>query len=72
MGSFFDIDNLPGEFGGKATMKYDHEEFSQLMAQDDVKTAKYWGFDEKPTHIASGRLGAQVAPEPTPLAPPAS
>lgn len=34
MGSFFDIDNLPGEFGGKATMKYDHEEFSQLMAQD--------------------------------------
>ncbi|KAJ9172784.1 hypothetical protein P3X46_015992 [Hevea brasiliensis] len=72
MRSFFDIDNLPGEFGGKATMKYDHEEFSRLMAQDDVKTAKYWGFDEKPTHIANGHLGAQVAPEPTPLAPPAS
>ncbi|KAJ4851457.1 hypothetical protein Tsubulata_014125 [Turnera subulata] len=50
MKSFFDVDNLPSEFGGKATMKYDHEEFSRLMALDDVKTAKFWGFDAKPCH----------------------
>ncbi|KAG6620655.1 hypothetical protein I3842_Q055600 [Carya illinoinensis] len=51
MKTFFDIENLPSEFGGKATLKYDHEEFSRLMAQDDVKTAKFWGFDEEPNHI---------------------
>lgn len=47
MQSCFDVDNLPTEFGGKATMRYDHEEFSKLMIQDDVKTAKYWGLDQK-------------------------
>lgn len=47
MKTFFDVENLPSELGGKATLKYDHEEFSRLMAQDDVKTAKFWGFDEK-------------------------
>ncbi|KAJ6916010.1 hypothetical protein NC652_018632 [Populus alba x Populus x berolinensis] len=72
MKSFFDVDNLPNEFGGKATLTYDHEEFSRLMAQDDVKTAKFWGLDEKPSHIANSHSGAQVAPEPTPLALPAS
>ncbi|KDP38612.1 hypothetical protein JCGZ_05319 [Jatropha curcas] len=72
MRSLFDIDNLPSEFGGKATMNYDHHEFSRMMAEDDVKTAKYWGFDQKQSQIACGHLGAQVAPEPTPLAPPAS
>ncbi|KAE8665888.1 putative 40S ribosomal protein S12 [Hibiscus syriacus] len=41
MRSYFDVENLPGEFGGNATLKYDHEEFSRLMAQDDVKTAKF-------------------------------
>ncbi|GAA0186586.1 hypothetical protein LIER_33874 [Lithospermum erythrorhizon] len=46
MKTYFDIDNLPTELGGKATLKYDHEEFSMLMAQDDVKAAKYWGFDK--------------------------
>ncbi|KAJ8764475.1 hypothetical protein K2173_006215 [Erythroxylum novogranatense] len=54
MKSYFDIDNLPSEFGGKATLKYDHEEFSGLMAQDDIKTAKFWGFDEKPDNIVDG------------------
>lgn len=51
MKTYFDIENLPSEFGGKATLKYDHEEFSRLMAQDDVKTAKFWGFDENPTPL---------------------
>ncbi|CAA0839567.1 Sec14p-like phosphatidylinositol transfer family protein [Striga hermonthica] len=46
MKSFFNTENLPSEFGGKGTLKYDHEEFSRLMAQDDVKTAKFWGSDQ--------------------------
>ncbi|KAK8693080.1 hypothetical protein V6N13_070677 [Hibiscus sabdariffa] len=62
---YFDVGNLPGEFGGDATLKYDHEEFSRLMAQDDVKTAKFWGIDEKPHQIGNGH---SVAPEPAPIA----
>lgn len=64
MKSLFDIDNLPSEFGGKATLKYDHEEFSRLMTEDDVKTTKFWGLDEKPFHTKNGHSGAGVAPEP--------
>ncbi|XP_054808523.1 uncharacterized protein LOC129310641 isoform X1 [Prosopis cineraria] len=48
MKSLFDMENLPNEFGGKATLKYDHEEFSRMMIDDDVKTAKFWGVDDKP------------------------
>ncbi|XP_024976656.1 phosphatidylinositol transfer protein 3-like isoform X1 [Cynara cardunculus var. scolymus] len=69
--SFFDVDNLPTEFGGKATMKYDHEDFSKLMAQDDVKAAKFWGFDEKMASAATTGnhvAGAAVAPEPESVA----
>ncbi|KAI3504779.1 hypothetical protein L1887_26495 [Cichorium endivia] len=47
MKSYFDVENLPIEFGGKATMKYDHQEFSKLMIRDDAKASKFWGFDEK-------------------------
>ncbi|KAL5819342.1 hypothetical protein ACOSQ4_023184 [Xanthoceras sorbifolium] len=72
MRSIIDIENLPSEFGGKATLNYDHEEFSRLMAQDDVKTAKFWGFDEKPYQVTNGHLEAAVAPVPAHLAPPAS
>ncbi|KAJ0040227.1 hypothetical protein Pint_28278 [Pistacia integerrima] len=61
MKSLFDVENLPSEFGGKATLNYDHEEFSRLMAQDDVKTAKFWGFDEKPFQITKSRSQAEVA-----------
>ncbi|MBA0851361.1 hypothetical protein Goshw_018546, partial [Gossypium schwendimanii] len=71
MKSYFDVEDLPGEFGGNGTLKYDHEEFSRLMAEDDVKTAKFWGIDDKPYHIAngSGHSAAEVAPEPaTPIA----
>ncbi|CAI0473432.1 unnamed protein product [Linum tenue] len=72
MSSLFDADNLPKEFGGKATLQYDHDEFSRLMAQDDVRTAKFWGSDEKPVPISSSLAVNQVAPEPLPLAPAAS
>lgn len=72
MKSFFDIENLPSEFGGKATLKYDHEEFSRMMREDDVKTAQFWGLDDtnRPFHAvndANGHYGAEVAPEPQPI-----
>lgn len=70
MKSLFDLDNLPSEFGGKATLHYDHEEFSRMMAEDDLKTAKFWGLDEKLFNPPKkGHSGAEVAPEPVPLQP---
>ncbi|XAR73870.1 hypothetical protein NMG60_11007988 [Bertholletia excelsa] len=73
MKSYFDAENLPSVFGGNASLKYDHEEFSRLMAQEDVKTAKYWELDCKPSHAPNGCAGeAEVAPEALALAPPAS
>ncbi|KAK7346435.1 hypothetical protein VNO80_20954 [Phaseolus coccineus] len=65
MQSLFEQDNLPSEFGGKTSLMYDHEEFSRLMTEDDVKTAKFWGLDEKPFNPPKkGHAGAEVAPEP--------
>ncbi|KAK1323232.1 hypothetical protein QJS10_CPA02g01127 [Acorus calamus] len=59
MQRFFDIDILPTEFGGRDNSPYDHEEFSRLMAKDDIKSAKLWGFDDT-LHLTV------VAPEPEP------
>lgn len=66
MKSYFDVEDLPSEFGGNGTLTYDHEEFSRMMAEDDVKTAKFWGIGDKPYHIANGNghSAAEVAPEP--------
>lgn len=72
MKTFFDTENLPSEFGGKATLKYDHEEFSRLMVQEEVKTAKYWGFDITPSNGVNGHPDAVVIPEPGTLASAAS
>ncbi|KAK4744052.1 hypothetical protein SAY87_010364 [Trapa incisa] len=75
MQSLFDEDNLPIEFGGKAILKYNHEEFSKQMAQDDLKALNIWGLHEKAEKISLSNAkpsGAEVAPEPTCLAPPAS
>ncbi|GFY86158.1 Sec14p-like phosphatidylinositol transfer family protein [Actinidia rufa] len=73
MRSYFDVDNLPTEFGGKATLKYDHDEFSRMMIEDDEKTATFWGSSDKHKHGSSnGYSGAEVVAEPTSLAPPAS
>ncbi|TKY75148.1 CRAL-TRIO domain-containing protein [Spatholobus suberectus] len=47
MKSYFDEENLPMEFGGKGIMNYNHEEFSRLMAEDDLKSAAFWGSDDK-------------------------
>ncbi|KAJ4965034.1 hypothetical protein NE237_016883 [Protea cynaroides] len=72
MKSYFDEDNLPAEFGGKVKLQYNHEEFSRLMAEDDVKTAAFWGLDNKLDHNKNGCLEAGLTPEPVPLAPSAS
>lgn len=64
MKQYFDEENLPKEFGGKTKLTYDHEEFSRLMAQDDVKTAALWGYDDKLQHATSVHSGAEMIPEP--------
>ncbi|KAL6954901.1 hypothetical protein U1Q18_005809 [Sarracenia purpurea var. burkii] len=64
MRSYFDVDNLPTEFGGKATLTYNHEEFSKLMFEDDEKTANLWGLSDKHEHTTNGYSGSEVAPEP--------
>ncbi|CAA2961517.1 Hypothetical predicted protein, partial [Olea europaea subsp. europaea] len=56
---YFDSDNLLTEFRGKATLQYDHKEFSRHMAQEDLNASKLWGFDE---HQPNGRAGAKVSP----------
>lgn len=73
MTSHFDIENLPKEFGGEATLEYDHEDFSRLMCEDDLKTAKYWGLEEKHYPKPNGFSASDVVPEPaTPIASAAS
>ncbi|XP_024012128.1 phosphatidylinositol transfer protein PDR16 isoform X2 [Eutrema salsugineum] len=67
MSSFFDEKNLPTEFGGKALLQYNYEEFSKQMNQDDVKTANFWGLvqsNHHQQHVSSGFSGAEIAPEP--------
>lgn len=72
MRSYFDEENLPTEFGGKAVLEYNHEEFSKRMSQDDIKSANWWGFDDELQCIGNGHSGSDVAPEPVCLAPSAS
>ncbi|OIV97625.1 hypothetical protein TanjilG_12382 [Lupinus angustifolius] len=65
MNSYFDEENLPKELGGKSKLDYNHEEFSKLMTQDDLKSAAFWGSDDKlPSYVGNGRSGAEVAPDP--------
>ncbi|KAL8152069.1 hypothetical protein V2J09_021877 [Rumex salicifolius] len=69
MRSHFDIENLPSDFGGNATLEYDHQKSSRLMFEDDVKSAKFWGLDNKETETEPALLDnkhsrAEVAPEP--------
>ena len=65
----FDIEVLPVEFGGKSGIEYDHEEFSRLMAKDDVVAASMWSSGEKTNHATSGHSTSEVAPEPSSVAP---
>ncbi|EOY14745.1 Sec14p-like phosphatidylinositol transfer family protein isoform 1 [Theobroma cacao] len=72
MRSYFDEENLPTEFGGRAVLQYNHEEFSKQMIQDDIKSANLWGLDDKLQSVGNGHSLAEVAPEPVCLAPPVS
>lgn len=65
----FDIEILPVDFGGKNKVEYDHEEFSRLMAKDDVIAASMWGSSEKTNRATCGHSTSEVAPEPSSLAP---
>ncbi|KHN22257.1 CRAL-TRIO domain-containing protein C23B6.04c [Glycine soja] len=68
MKCYFDEENLPIEFGGKGILNYNHEEFSRLMARDDLKSAAFWGSesDDKLSSYVGNKShsGAEVAPEP--------
>lgn len=65
MKSYFDTENLPSEFGGNTglSLKYDHEEFSKLMAEDDIKSAKFWNSETKPVAVHDTN-GHCVEPDP--------
>ncbi|XP_010432154.1 PREDICTED: random slug protein 5 [Camelina sativa] len=64
MTSHFDVENLPKEFGGEATLEYNHEDFSRQMCEDDVKTENYWGLEEKHYPKPNGFSPSDVVPEP--------
>lgn len=66
----FSTEVLPVEFGGKNRVEYDHEEFSRLMAKDDVVAASRWASSEKPARVVTyGHSTSEVSPEPSYLAP---
>jgi len=75
MYKYIDPEALPVEFGGKNNVVYNHEEYSELMIQDDIKTANFWAVDAKTDHANSainGTLVPEVAPQPSLLAAKAS
>lgn len=63
MKSYFDEENLPSEFGGKAQLEYVHEEYSRLMIEDDIKCDAFWEPGEKQHHVINGYSSSAVAPE---------
>jgi hypothetical protein len=55
---------LPVEFGGRNDVVYNHEDYSKLMLEDDIKTSSFWADDTKPVnHVGRGTLVANVAPQ---------
>lgn len=71
MYKYIDLEVLPVEFGGKNNVVYNHEEYSELMIQDDIKTANFWAVDEKTNH-ANPAIVPEAAPQPSSLAAKAS
>ncbi|NP_001145624.1 uncharacterized protein LOC100279110 [Zea mays] len=75
MYKYIDPEVLPVEFGGKSNVVYNHEEYSELMIQDDIKTASFWAVDAKTNHAnpaINGTLVPEVAPQSSSLAAKAS
>ncbi|XP_019443183.1 PREDICTED: random slug protein 5-like isoform X3 [Lupinus angustifolius] len=58
MKSHFDEENLPKEFGGKSILTYNFEEFSRLMAQDDLKCVAFWDSDNNLTNHIGNEISA--------------
>lgn len=59
MHKHIDPEVLPVEFGGKSNVVYNHEEYSELMAKDDIKTACIWAADAQTDgveHTINGTL----------------
>ncbi|KAI4381711.1 hypothetical protein MLD38_007761 [Melastoma candidum] len=56
MSTFFHVENLPAEFGGKATLMCNHKELSKMEEEEDVKTARFWSSDDKPCPIPNSNV----------------
>nr|CAB3498385.1 unnamed protein product [Digitaria exilis] len=75
MYKYIDPEVLPVEFGGKSNASYNHEEYSELMMKDDIKTANFWADDAKTGHANPGvneTLVPDVTQQPSLLAAKAS
>jgi len=59
-----DPEVLPVDFGGRNNVLYNHEEYTKLMLEDDIKTSSFWADDAKPVNrVANGTLVADVRPQ---------
>ncbi|CAL4918782.1 unnamed protein product [Urochloa decumbens] len=56
-----DPEVLPVDFGGRNNVEYNHEDYSKLMLEDDIKTSSFWADDSKTVnHVASGTFVPDV------------
>jgi hypothetical protein len=65
MHMYIDPEVLPVEFGGKSSVVYNHEEYSELMVKDDIKTESFWAADAKTdctNHATNGTLVHRISP----------
>nr|CAB3493422.1 unnamed protein product [Digitaria exilis] len=65
-----DPEVLPVEFGGRNSVAYNHEDYSKLMMEDDIKTSTFWADDAKT--VKHGPLIADVMPQSSQIAAKAS
>lgn len=64
MRTFFDVDTLPVEFGGKNNIEYNHEQFSIMMNRDETRSATLTELNEKLTLAAQENSPLEAASEP--------
>ena len=63
---YIDPEVLPIEFGGKSSVVYNHEEYSELMTKDDIKISSFWAADAQTDHV-NHVIDGTLAPEVTPV-----
>jgi len=66
MHKYIDPKVIPVEFGGESDVVYNHEQYSELMTKDDIKTANIWAEDAKTDHV-NHAIGGALVPEVTPV-----